>query len=136
MKQYFENETTSSYSIGNTVIPANQDNRHYRLMLSEVVAGTAEIVPYTQVVTVPSVVSMRQARLALLQAGLLTAVETALVNLPETTPEEALFKEAAKIEWEYSQTVERNNTVFQALVSSIGMSTAQTDSLFTLADSL
>ena len=44
---------------------------------------------------VPAAVTMRQARLALLGANLLSSVDTAIDALPEPT------KSAARIEWEY-----------------------------------
>ena len=47
---------------------------------------------------------MRQARLALLQAGLLDQVETALASIPDEVQ-----RKAAQIEWEYATTVDRGS---------------------------
>jgi len=75
---------------------------------------------------VPSVVTMRQARLALLQQGLLSQVETAVSSAGQ----------AAQIEWDYSNTLERNKPLVQSIASGLGWTDAQLDSLFTLAATL
>lgn len=82
--------------------------------------------------TPPEIVSvtMRQARLALLQAGKLAAVETVIATLP--SPQ----KEAAKIEWEYANTVDRVSTLTSLLGSAAGMTEAEMDSLFAVAATL
>lgn len=73
---------------------------------------------------VPTSVTMRQARLALLGAGLLDDVDAAIAALP--SPQ----KEAAKIEWEYSQEVQRHNGFVSVLAPMLGMTAEQTDALF------
>ncbi len=73
---------------------------------------------------VPASVTMRQARLALLGAGLLDDVDAAIAALP--SPQ----KEAAKIEWEYSQEVQRHNGFVSVLAPMLGMTDAHTDALF------
>jgi hypothetical protein len=82
------------------------------------------------VAIVPTVVTMRQARLALLSQGLLSNVDAAIAALPEPD------KSAAAIEWEYSQTVERNRPFVSLLGAALGLNDAQLDSLFTLAATL
>jgi len=79
---------------------------------------------------VPQVVTMRQARLALLQANLLPAVTGAINSLP--SPQ----KEAASIEWEYSQTVERSRGFVLTLGAALGLTDLELDNLFTLAGTL
>lgn len=79
---------------------------------------------------VPASVTMRQARLALLGAGLLDDVEAAIAALP--SPQ----KEAAKIEWEYSQEVQRHNGFVSVLAPMLGMTAEQTDALFVQAATL
>jgi hypothetical protein len=79
---------------------------------------------------IPQSVTMRQARLALLQQGLLAQVDTVIDQLPEPD------KSAAKIEWEYSQTVERDRTLIQALAPGLGLSDEDLDNLFKLAVTL
>lgn len=79
---------------------------------------------------VPQRVTMRQARLALLGAGLLAGIDAAINGLP--SPQ----KEAARIEWEYSQEVQRHNGFVSVLAPMLGMTEAQTDALFLVAEGL
>lgn len=79
---------------------------------------------------VPEVVTMRQARLALFGAGLLSAVDAAIDALP--SPQ----KEAARIEWEYSQEVHRDKALVQTLGPALGLTDAQMDALFIAASGL
>lgn len=81
-------------------------------------------------VAIPVSVTMRQARLALLNAGLLSNVTTAINALP--SPE----KEAAQIEWEYSQEVHRDKPFVAVLATALGLTDAQLDNLFLTASTL
>lgn len=76
---------------------------------------------------VPQEVTMRQARRALLAAGLLTAVETAINTLPEPT------RSAALIDWNHSNTVHRTNGFVAQLTPLLGLTAAQLDALFIAA---
>ena len=78
-------------------------------------------------ITVPKIVTMRQARLALLQEGLLATIETAIVNCTD---------EAMKIEWEYAAEVRRDWASLVTLTESLGMTSTELDSLFTIASTL
>jgi hypothetical protein len=80
--------------------------------------------------TIPRAVTMRQARLALLGAGMLSAVEAAIDALP--SPQ----KEAARIEWDYSSEVQRYNGFVSILGPLIGMTQLQIDELFIMAATL
>jgi len=80
--------------------------------------------------TIPQAVTMRQARLALLAAGLLANVATAIASLPSPP------KEEVGIEWEYSQTVERNRPFVQMLGTALGLDSAALDALFIAAAAL
>lgn len=82
------------------------------------------------VVAVPEVVTMRQARLALLAANMLAAVNTAIANMPGSEGE------AARIEWEYAQEVRRDSSLVQSLIPVLGMNDAGLDALFTAAAAL
>jgi hypothetical protein len=84
----------------------------------------------TPPVVVPAAVTMRQARLALLGAGLLPAVETAIDAMTEPT------KSAARIEWEYSNELQRGNALVAALGPALGLTGAQIDQLFIAAEGL
>jgi hypothetical protein len=79
----------------------------------------------------PTAVTMRQARLALLQAGLLSQVDTAINSI--TDP---LEKQAAQIEWEYATVVDRNSQFVQNLAAGLELTEEQLDQLFTTASSL
>lgn len=85
---------------------------------------------------IPSEVTMRQARLALLGAGLLDVVESALDAMPEKTPEQVAQKKAARIEWEYAQTVQRDKGLTVTLAASLGMKDEQIDALFIAAEGI
>lgn len=76
---------------------------------------------------VPDSVTMRQARLALLGAGLLAQVDGAIDSLGEPA------KSAARIEWEYSQTVERHKPFVLMLGAALGLTNKQIDDLFKAA---
>lgn len=91
-------------------------------MLADWVA--AYVPPPPEPVAVPQIVTMRQARLALLGAGKLTDVNAAINALPSPT------KEAAMIEWEYSQEVQRHNGFVSLLAPVLGMTEADMDALF------
>lgn len=73
-------------------------------------------------------VSMRQARLALLQTGKLSDVYGALAAIPSP------HKEAAQIEWEYAIEVRRNSTLLKNLMPELGLSEVEMDDLFKLAE--
>lgn len=72
-------------------------------------------------------VTMRQARLALLGAGLLSTVNSSIAAMTGAAGE------AARIEWEYSQEVQRDRGLVLALGTQMGMTEAQLDALFTTA---
>lgn len=75
-------------------------------------------------------VTMRQARLALLQQGLLTQVNNAVASMP------GVQGDAARIEWEFSSTVERNRPLVQSLAASLGLTSQELDGLFAFAATL
>ena len=79
---------------------------------------------------IPSVVSMRQARLALLGAGLLSQVNDALAAMA------GIEGEAARIEWEFAAEVKRSSPLVVSLSAALGLSEAQLDALFTQASTL
>jgi hypothetical protein len=81
-------------------------------------------------VPVPESVTMRQARLALHAAGLLSGVDAAIASMQEPA------KTAAAIEWEYASAVERNAGLVPAMAAALGMSEADIDDLFITAATL
>ena len=60
-------------------------------------------------VQIPQEITMRQARLVLLEHGLLTNVQTAINSLPEPN------KTKAQIEWDYSNALQRDNSFVAVL---------------------
>lgn len=79
---------------------------------------------------VPAEVTMRQARLALLAAGKLDAVNAAINALPDPP------KTAALIEWEYSNAVRRDSQFVALLGPALGLDSAALDALFIAASKL
>lgn len=89
-----------------------------------------EILSRPPVDTTPKSVTMRQARLALLRAGLLQSVNNAIEAM--TGPQ----GQAARIEWDYSNEVKRDQPLTIALAQAIGMTPEQMDALFVEAAKL
>lgn len=77
-------------------------------------------------ITVPVFVSPRQAKLALLQHGLLDQVEAAI----------AAADRATQITWASSTAFERSNPLVLALAGQLNLSSADLDQLFILAATL
>ncbi len=91
---------------------------------------------FNYVTTTPSVVTMRQGRLAMLQtpyAGgtLLDVIEAMLDSIPDPTT-----RRAARIDWEYAQEIKRDFPLVQQLTAQLGLTERQIDDLFTLAATL
>lgn len=78
----------------------------------------------------PDSVTMRQARLALLAADLLPAVESAIDALTEPG------RSAARIEWDYAGRVERSSQLVAMIGAAVGLDDAQLDELFMTASTL
>ena len=73
---------------------------------------------------------MRQARLALLQAGLLDTINQAVAAMPGAAGD------AARITWEFSGEVQRDNPFVGQLAATLHLSEAQLDNLFMSAAAL
>lgn len=74
--------------------------------------------------TVPEAVTMRQARLALLGAGVLDAAEAAIAGMP------GVEGRAAQIEWEYATELRRDHPLVAGLGQGLGLDDAAIDALF------
>lgn len=75
----------------------------------------------------PPVVTMRQARLALLGSGMADQVNQAIASIPGDAGA------AARIEWEYAQEIRRDSPLLLALSAQLQMTDAQIDALFVSA---
>lgn len=84
--------------------------------------------PPTPTPSVPTEVTMRQARLALLENGLLANVQPAINSLPEPD------KTKAQIEWEYSNALQRSNPFVTTLGTALGLDSTALDNLFIQAN--
>lgn len=73
---------------------------------------------------IPDAITMRQARLALLDAGLLATVDQAIASMS------GVEGEAARIEWEYAMEVRRDSPLIAALGPALGLTGEQIDALF------
>lgn len=69
---------------------------------------------------VPKIITMRQARLALLKAGLLETITASIGSMPQDVA----------IEWEYASDVMRDSPTITALATALSLSKDQVDQLF------
>ena len=79
---------------------------------------------------IPESVSMAQAREALIRAGLIDSVNSAVASMTE---EAGLIAQNA---WEYNTSVRRDSALIAALTPALGLSSAQVDALFITAEGL
>ena len=86
--------------------------------------------PPPPLITVPSNVSMAQAKMALFEAGLLDKANALIAAMPMPVGEEV------QIWWQYSQDVSRDNQFVAQLGGALGQTSAQLDQLFILAASI
>ena len=115
----------------NASIPADPANTDYAQFMAWVAAGNAPEPADPPPPIVITSVTMRQGRLALLQAGKLDLVEAAIAAI-----EDPVQRKAAEIEWEYSNAIERDSAFVQQLSVGLGMTETDLDDLFTLAATL
>ncbi len=118
--EYVQNEIlvatdTKIYQQGDESIVAEELGEPYVVLLS-FLSSRQKMVPLK--------VSMRQARLALLNAGLLGKVEEELVDSKDL------------IEWEYATEVYRSSPLVQLLKEQLNLSEVQLDDLFLEASKL
>lgn len=124
--QYLDEDhlTLSRSDMPGRMIPAVVGNRHWDELVTLGITPADYVAPPEPI---PSTVTPRQARLALLDAGLLDTVETELAK-PEN--------KAALISWEYATTVERDSPLIATIGGALGMTDQQIDDLFTAAAAL
>ena len=73
---------------------------------------------------VPENITPRQARLVLLQFGLLDQIEDAIEAIEDSTE-----RRAARIQWEFASKINRNNALLRAFADQLGWSEEQIDQL-------
>ena len=126
MKHYFEKTTGKhfgSVSIGGIDVPPDaviiENELTYK---NPIVLRDGVIVEQIQQVT------MAQARVALIEKGLIEKVQATLDGIKDD-------KERAKAKawWEYATTVERSHPTVKALIQVLELSEAEVDELFLLA---
>lgn len=86
-----------------------------------------DILPQEPINPVPQIVFMRQARLALLEVGLLDNIEQ-IINLLQEP-----LKSEARIEWEYAAEVRRDWPTLNQIVDHLNLTSEYVDELFILA---
>lgn len=115
------------------------DEAAIRALEEEAIALRAELRAYLPpypaptaqpAVIVPQRITARQARLALLNAGLLDDVEATIEALP------ANVRAQVRIEWDSATHVERGSTVTQMVATALGLTATQVDALFVAAAGL
>lgn len=87
----------------------------------------SDVVALDVVKVVPQKVTMRQAKLALHQQGLLATVDATIAGGSD---------EILKIEWEYATEVDRDWDRLNTLVNALGLTAEAVDDLFILAQTL
>ena len=117
----------------NTVVHVIDEDGISRMsMLASAVPDGVEILPYVPPpAVIPASVTMRQARLVLLDAGLLDDIDIAIAAILDP-----IQKRKAQIEWEFSNEVQRYNGVVSYLGPALGLSELQIDQLFINAATL
>ena len=127
--KYYKNETNGEvFGFDET------DATQLPYMQEKIDAGYTDITgsypPPPQPTPIPNTVSMRQARLALFQQGLLTNVQTAIDGLAEPA------KTTTQISWDYATVIQRDDELVVQLSTALGLTQEQLDTLFTKAATL
>jgi hypothetical protein len=133
IKSLFEGEPAQCIKriADNAFIPFDPANTDYAEYLKWLAEGNTPLPADSVIPPKVTEVTMRQARLALLGAVLLDDVDAALNAIPNEAQ-----RKAALIEWEFSNTVQRDMALVQQLAPALGLSEQQLDNLFAQAAQL
>lgn len=101
--------------------------RQVVIVTRAVVPWSAEEIAAHRKSMVPESVTMRQCRIALLDAGLLDAVQSSIATMPGTEGERA------RIDWEYALEVRRDWPLIAYMAGDLGLTDEQVDGLFMAA---
>lgn len=85
---------------------------------------------------IPSVVTMRQGRLAMLQTPYGDTNLLAMIDPTLAAIENPIQRQAAQIDWEFAAEINRGFPLVQQLSSALGLTEEQLDDLFKLAATL
>jgi hypothetical protein len=128
--QYTNPENTSIRCDINGVtsfVPVAPGNSDYAAIMALVADGELVIAPYVSPPAAPvTQVTMRQARLALLAAGLLDDVEALITQTDK----------AVQIEWEYATVVYRDSPLVESITSNLNLTAEQVNTMFSEASLL
>jgi hypothetical protein len=112
--------------LGTKTVYEASTGRSLEVLEDEAIPEGYSVTPPAEEEEKVTVVSMRQARLALLQVGLLPSVVGAVEQAGE----------AAKITWEYATEVRRDDALVAFLAQKLSLTEGTLDDLFTLANTL
>lgn len=87
-------------------------------------------IPEPLPIEIPTVITMRQARMCLIMNGLFDQINTAISQLT------GVDGDLAKTEWEYSMTLARDNPLVQRITTELNLTDEQLDALFLQASGL
>lgn len=111
-----------------------EDALQWASLIQTVRAGiklpTPEEIEAARIASIPQVVTMRQARLALLAVGMLGLIDAAINAQSEP------FKSQARIEWDYATEIRRDWPTLVNLRAAVGLTEQQLDDLFIAASKL
>lgn len=120
-----QSKVVSYREMPDDAIPEDRSQRHLWADISDDLV--IDIDSNLGKVVIPKYVTMRQARLALLNAGLLKTIDDAVANMP------GVEGDAARIEWEFSNAVERDKEFVKSIASGLRLTDDQVDQLFIAA---
>ncbi len=108
------------------LIPCDLSNSDYAAYLVWLAEGNTPDPYVPPPAPIPTSLSIKQARLALYQAGYLDAVEAGIASMDKP----------AQIIWEFASTVERSDPLVAAMASVLNLTSEDLDDLYTLGSTL